>query len=61
MSGYFGHFFINVVDYVCSLRSSEDVQYFQMDKEGNKYCPVVEDISIEDSELCLAVEQIEKE
>ena len=25
------------------------------------YCPIVEDISMEDSELCLAVEQIETE
>ena len=38
-----------------------DKELLEADTNYQKYCPVVEDISIEDSELCLAVEQIEKE
>ena len=38
-----------------------DMELLEADTSYRKYCPVVEDISIEDSQLCLAVEQIEKE
>ena len=38
-----------------------DMELLEVDTSYHKYSPVVEDISIEDSELCLAVEQIEKE
>ena len=38
-----------------------DVELLEAEKGVEKYCPLVEDISIEDSDLCLAVERIEEE
>ena len=39
----------------------EDVDLVDSVNKLESYCPIVEDISMEDSELCQVVEQIEEE
>ena len=38
-----------------------DMELMEVVRDVERYSPIVEDISIEDSELCRAVEQIEEE
>ena len=41
--------------------SMDDLEVVHVAKHGERYCPIVEDISMDDFELCSAVEQIESE
>ena len=43
------------------INDINDMELLEAEKVVYKYCPIVEDISMEDSDLCLAVERIEEE
>ena len=43
------------------LSNINDMELLEAGKDVERYCPIVEDISMDDQELCEAVEQIEYE
>ena len=43
------------------MDSINDMELVEAVNNAEKYCPVVEDISMEDDELCMAVNKIEDE